>query len=170
MSDDPKDPEEYKVGYRKPPKERRFRKGESGNPRGRPRKQERSFLPRQLRVDVLELAEKEIVLNTRGGKKKMPAAKAILEVALARALSNHLPSIRFLHTLIQAAVREHTAAHYKGAYEMAEQLERDVQLAREPISEELMEHLDNMRRATRSLKPVVGPRTKSSGPKGRNKK
>jgi uncharacterized protein (UPF0216 family) len=35
MSDD--DKPDYKVGYKKPPLHTRFRKGQSGNPRGRPR-------------------------------------------------------------------------------------------------------------------------------------
>jgi len=35
MSDD--DKTDYKVGYKKPPLHTRFRKGQSGNPRGRPR-------------------------------------------------------------------------------------------------------------------------------------
>ena len=35
MSDD--DQPDYKVGYKKPPLHTRFQKGESGNPRGRPR-------------------------------------------------------------------------------------------------------------------------------------
>jgi hypothetical protein len=30
-------PEDYKVGYRRPPKEKQFRKGQSGNPSGRPK-------------------------------------------------------------------------------------------------------------------------------------
>lgn len=34
MSDDDKP---YEVGYRKPPKHGRFQKGQSGNPRGRPK-------------------------------------------------------------------------------------------------------------------------------------
>ncbi len=39
MSDEPKDPgdESYEVGYGKPPPHWRFRKGQSGNPGGRPR-------------------------------------------------------------------------------------------------------------------------------------
>lgn len=165
MTDDPSK-EPYKVGYGNPPKEHQFKKGQSGNRRGRPRKQERSFLPRQLRNDVLAIADKEIVLNTRRGKKKMPAAEALLEVVLAKAMTGHMPSVRFLHGLIERAVHDHTAAHYKGAYEMAEQLERGIQLASEPISEELMEHLDSMRRATRSLRPVVAPRTKPKDTRG----
>lgn len=150
MSDD-RSEKPYKVGYRKPPRESRFKKGESGNPRGRPRKQERSFLPRQLRNDVLAIADKQIVLNTRGGRKKMPAAEALLEVVLARAMTGHMPSVRFLHGLIEMAVRDHAAAHYERGYEMLEHLERSVQLAEGPISDELLEHLDHMRRETRSI-------------------
>lgn len=39
MTDDPKDddPKDDDVGYGKPPKSGRFKKGRSGNPRGRPR-------------------------------------------------------------------------------------------------------------------------------------
>ena len=37
MSDD-KTPDDYEVGYGKPPKNTQFRKGVSGNPRGRPKK------------------------------------------------------------------------------------------------------------------------------------
>ena len=32
-------PEDYEVGYGKPPKDTKFKKGQSGNPMGRPRKQ-----------------------------------------------------------------------------------------------------------------------------------
>src|SRR5215467_13340135 len=35
MTDD--DPRDYKIGYKKPPLHTRFKKGQSGNPRGRPR-------------------------------------------------------------------------------------------------------------------------------------
>jgi Family of unknown function (DUF5681) len=40
FGDDDEGPESddgYEVGYRKPPKHSRFRKGQSGNPRGKPR-------------------------------------------------------------------------------------------------------------------------------------
>ena len=170
MSDDPNNSDEAKVGYRAPPKASRFKKGQSGNPRGRPRKQERSFMPRQVRNDVLVTAERLVGLNTREGPKKMPAAEALLQVVLARALSGHLPSIRYFYGLYQSAVREHSAAHYDRGYEMLEQLERGVQLASGPISPELLEHLNSMRRATRSIKPVVAaPSAKAKVRKGRNK-
>ena len=37
MTDEPQDSQDYQVGYGKPPAETRFQKGQSGNPRGRPR-------------------------------------------------------------------------------------------------------------------------------------
>lgn len=33
----PKDEKEYEVGYKKPPKNYQFKKGQSGNPKGRPK-------------------------------------------------------------------------------------------------------------------------------------
>ena len=34
-----KDSADYDIGYGKPPEDTRFKKGQSGNPRGRPKKQ-----------------------------------------------------------------------------------------------------------------------------------
>src|SRR5262245_4838454 len=36
-ADSSTEPDEYKVGYGKPPKDTQFRKGQSGNPKGRPK-------------------------------------------------------------------------------------------------------------------------------------
>jgi hypothetical protein len=47
--------DEYEVGYRKPPKHSRFKKGRSGNPRGKPRgtKNSATFLKQALLASVL---------------------------------------------------------------------------------------------------------------------
>lgn len=48
----------------------RFQKGVSGNPRGRPRKIERSYTLRQQRRDVLRIAESPTTIRTAKSKTK----------------------------------------------------------------------------------------------------
>ena len=50
--------EPAKAGYGRPPIDGRFKKGTSGNPRGRPPKIERSLTPRQMRRDFLRIAKR----------------------------------------------------------------------------------------------------------------
>lgn len=61
----------YEVGYRKPPKETRFKKGESGNSSGRPKKPAQSL---DLGL-ILEAIENEEILVVDNGKRK-PMKKA----------------------------------------------------------------------------------------------
>lgn len=87
---------DYKVGYKKPPKEHRFKKGQSGNPNGRPRK-----APAQPRDDspaaVLKRAdERTIPVN---GSEYTPFALEVmaLQAKAAKgdvAASRQLTSIR----------------------------------------------------------------------------
>jgi hypothetical protein len=147
-----------RVGYGNPPKENQFRKGTSGNPRGRPPKQERSLIPRQVRNDVLEFSQKPVRVRTRKGEKEMPAVEALLQVLLAKATAGHLPSIRFFFGLYEKAVLEHYETHRDGAYEQLESLERAIQLSRVPVSMSTLDHLNHMRRQTRALavRPASG--------------
>lgn len=57
--------ESSRVGYRNPPAERRFKKGQSGNPRGRPRK------PKSITMD-------------REGEGTQPANKYLSRTHIAR--------------------------------------------------------------------------------------
>jgi Family of unknown function (DUF5681) len=54
-----------------------FKKGVSGNPRGRPRKVERSFTHRQMRQDFLGLMEELIPAKIGGKVRAVPAIKAV---------------------------------------------------------------------------------------------
>jgi hypothetical protein len=59
------------VGYRKPPKAHQFRKGQSGNPRGRPRKAKKQNVPpglAPLTADVILAEARRIVPVRDGGK------------------------------------------------------------------------------------------------------
>ena len=75
-SDDPKPdyPEgDYEVGYKKPPVHTRFQKGQSGNPRGRPRGS------KNLSTLLIEALDKLVVVTENGKRRKI--AKRELGIA-----------------------------------------------------------------------------------------
>ena len=83
----------YAVGYRKPPEHARFKKGKSGNPAGRPR--------RNARSPHIELALKNalnsLVTVTENGKiRRITKFDAVITQLVNKAASGHLPSIKLL--------------------------------------------------------------------------
>ena len=86
MSDD----EGYRVGYGKPPKHTRFKKGESGNPKGRPR----------VNHDISALVEKELVRRTEitegGRQKRVSRLKAMMRTLIEKAARGDVPSIKLV--------------------------------------------------------------------------
>jgi len=84
------DDEGYRVGYRKPPKHTQFRKGLSGNPKGRPR----------VNHDISALVEKELVRRieiTEGGQqKRVSQLKAMMRTLIEKAARGDVPSIKLV--------------------------------------------------------------------------
>src|SRR5262245_28543015 len=79
-----------KVGYGRPPKAHRFRKGASGNPRGRPKKA-------PVSPGSILNAELDVTLN--GKKSRRPASEIMILKLIKQAISeDHLRScMRLLH-------------------------------------------------------------------------
>ena len=63
MADD-KDKRDYEIGYGKPPKQTRFKPGQSGNPRGRPSG------TRNLRTDLAEELAERIAISEGGRRQR----------------------------------------------------------------------------------------------------
>ena len=66
------DPDDYKVGYRRPPLGSRFKKGRSGNPRGRPQGS------KNLQAALDDILNQRIVGHVNGRRRRMTIREAIL--------------------------------------------------------------------------------------------
>ncbi len=79
---------DYDVGYGKPPKEHRFKKGSSGNPAGAPSKRKRRP------IDVAAILNEPLAVKTSGVHRKMPAFEVGVRRLIERALKQgNLPAI-----------------------------------------------------------------------------
>jgi hypothetical protein len=128
--------------------DRRFEKGVSGNPRGRPRKVERSFVPRQQRRDIIRIAEAQMTIRTEKSKKKVSVIEAIMLRTAAKALAGHGPSIRLMMKWYTDAIAEHSETHEK-RFHLLEDMEILAVLNPDQGGDWLPKRLNNMRKLTR---------------------
>src|SRR5437773_3368778 len=73
---------EYQVGYGKPPRHARFKKGQSGNPRGRPRK------PEPDPIDIAAVLTEPIPVRIGGTSREMDVFEVWLRGLAKRALTD----------------------------------------------------------------------------------
>jgi hypothetical protein len=92
------DPDEidpqYDVGFRKPPLHTRFKKGRSGNPKGRPvgQKNMNSLITRAL--------NRSVTVTENGRRKKVTKREAIVMQLVNKSASADLTAIRMLFGLL----------------------------------------------------------------------
>ena len=80
----------YPVGYRKPPRQHRFKPGQSGNPAGRPRKS------RNLNTLLEEELDRPIVIKEHGRERRIPKREAIVKRLVANALNGDQRTLAML--------------------------------------------------------------------------
>jgi hypothetical protein len=82
--------ENYEVGYGKPPAHTRFKPGQSGNPKGRPKG------TKNLATDLSEELREKIIVTEGGKSRETTKQRAIVKTAVARALKGDMRAITVL--------------------------------------------------------------------------
>jgi len=78
---------EYEIGYGKPPKSGQFRKGQSGNPKGRPK-----GVPNLNRI-IQQLLSEQVTITEGGKKKRVSTLVATLMRLKEKALKGDMRAI-----------------------------------------------------------------------------
>ena len=85
-----------RVGYRRPPVGTRFRSGQSGNPRGRPKG------ARNLSTIVAAALSERVAVNENGRRRRITKLEAAVKQLVNRAASGEARATQLLLALVQA--------------------------------------------------------------------
>ena len=99
----------YEVGYGKPPRSARFQKGQSGNPKGRPRGS------RNASTLLDEALKERVIVSENGHRKKITKLEAILTQLVNRAAGGDHRATQLLLAHQIPRIEEHEASRSAAA-------------------------------------------------------
>jgi hypothetical protein len=82
--------DKYEVGYGRPPLHGRFKPGQSGNPKGRPKGS------RNLATELMEILSETATVTEGGRKRKVPRLRALMLKLVAQAFSGNMAAFRLV--------------------------------------------------------------------------
>jgi hypothetical protein len=103
-----KAPDSYEVGYGKPPRNTQFRKGVSGNPKGRPKK------ALDFDLELIRESESFMTINENGRQKRISKHEVVIKQLIKQAMTGSTQALRIYLAL-------HQQAHEKAALMKAAQ-------------------------------------------------
>lgn len=110
MSEDTKEPDDYKVGYRKPPKKSQFKKGKSGNSNGRPKGSKNRKPPDSILSKlVLEEARRSVALKEGDTIVTVPMVQAAIKSLQNQAVKGNVRAQERYLAMVDQAEKEEEA-------------------------------------------------------------
>ncbi len=91
---------DYEVGYGKPPRQTRFAKGQSGNPRGRPPG------AKNLKTLLSEALNETVIVSENGGRRKVTKRQAIITQLVNRSATADFRAIKILLDIVRDIERQ----------------------------------------------------------------
>ena len=91
------DKDDYKVGYGKPPRHRQFQKGQSGNPRGRPK------AAKNLGTVLGKALNERVAVNENGRRRTISKLEAMIKQLANKGASGNLQVARLVMEFLQQA-------------------------------------------------------------------
>ena len=86
---------DYEVGYGKPPRHTRFKKGQSGNPRGRPKGS------KNLPTLLTEALNEAVVVAENGRRRKITMRQAIIKQLVKHSATADLRAMKILLDMVR---------------------------------------------------------------------
>ena len=90
----------YEIGYGKPPKQTRFRKGQSGNPKGRPRG------TKNLITDLSEELREQLYVTENGKRRRVSKQRAMLKSITAKAIGGDIQATNTILRVLERALAD----------------------------------------------------------------
>ena len=114
----------YATGYRRPPESTRFKPGESGNPKGRPKGS------RPVGAVLQEIIRQKIAVTENGRTRRLPVLEIMLRRLANDAMRGEQRSIKFLLSLV-----EHYGDSSRTTLQLSEMLAEDAEILAEYLDE-----------------------------------
>jgi hypothetical protein len=95
----------YRIGYGNPPKRTQFKKGQSGNPRGRPKG------GRNLATDLAAELGEHVTVREDGRPRRMSKQRALIKSLMAKALQGDVRAVTAFLALYARVITETPEDH-----------------------------------------------------------
>ncbi len=144
-------PDDYQVGFKKPPKGTRFRKGQSGNPQGRPKG------TKNLKTDLFEELQEQVLVREGPAEKQLSKQRVVLKSLTNKAIKGDTRAANIVLNMVLRLLDG------EGSDEADAPLSADEQAILQTLEERLL-HKAQRKGRTRSKANAQTARRRAKGP------